>query len=195
MVRVLSKNGDKVVLRVVSDCMVDDIEVAIEDLKKPIPYGIGYYILPQSICGVSLDGDCVTVKELPTVKDAINWCEEYHLEKYKTKVEFHVTPVEMDVNGDSSNSEELSSIFLTKFETEDKLFIVPACVTTLDIGVFENTSVETIKTYGDVIFWFGMFVERTNISKILLPESSLYDFDMDEFGDAVQIEYFSSEVV
>ena len=49
MVRVISVDGENVKLRVVSDCMVDDIDITIEDLKKPIPYGMGYSILPQSI--------------------------------------------------------------------------------------------------------------------------------------------------
>lgn len=190
MVRVISTDGEKVTLRDVCDCIVDDITLTVEDLKRPIPYGMGGFILPQSICGVSVENDEVIVEALPTVADAVEWCRKVYFNKYNTKIEFSIVPVECGV--EFEDADELVSVLVTGFETDSKLFVVPPCVTKLNIGVFENTSIETIKVYGDTTFGFDTS-KCTNISKVMLPEGSLYDFDMNDFGSGVEISYFSKE--
>lgn len=191
MVRVISVDGENVTLRVVSDCMVDDIELHLESLKRPIPYGMGYYILPQSICGVTIEDDNVAVESLPTVEDAVKWCKEHYLRVHDTKIEICIMSEDGVESSDNVDAKEMAKIILSKVETNSKLFVVPPCVTHLDVGSLVGTHVETVKIYGDTLLVLCDYFSKTNVSKILLPEVSLYD--LSEFDYGVTVEYFSEE--
>ena len=126
------------------------------------------------------------------MKDAVEWCKKLYLRMHNTKIEICIMQDEIVEGSADVDAKELAKIILSKVETDSNLFVVPPCVTHLDVGSLVGTPVEVIKVYGDALFVLCDYFSQTNVSKILLPECSLYD--LSEFDYGVTVEYFSEEV-